>query len=130
MRPIKYTVALTDDERTRLEKIIKNKSTNQAIKKRSQILLDADLNHGVKLHRTEIAKYNRVSAATVGNAIKLFLDGGLDEVFTFKRGEGSNHSHQKIDGARPKQKLSSWLVDRHPKAIRTGPYDFWNRNAK
>lgn len=98
MRPIKYSVALTDDERARLEKIIKKKSTNQTIKKRSQILLDADLNHGEKLHRTEIAKYNRVSTATVAHAIQRFLNGGLNEVLTFKRGEGSNHSHQKIDG--------------------------------
>ncbi|MFT9426743.1 MAG: helix-turn-helix domain-containing protein [Sporolactobacillus sp.] len=98
MRPIKYKVALTDAEKAQLEKIIKDKSTNQTIKKRSQILLDADRNHGEKLQRTEIAKYNRVSTATVANAIKLFLNGGLDKALTFKRGEGSNHSNQKING--------------------------------
>lgn len=98
MRPIKYIVALTDDERARLEKMIKDKATNQTIKKRSQILLDADLNHGEKLPRKEIAKYNRVSPSTVAHVTRLLVDRGLDEVFTFKRGEGSNHSHQKIDG--------------------------------
>lgn len=74
MRPIKYMIALTDDERARFEKIVKDKSTNQTVKKRSQILLDADMNHGKKRQRTEIAKYNRVSTATVAHAIKLFLN--------------------------------------------------------
>jgi hypothetical protein len=98
MRPIKYIVALTDDEVTRLEYILKDKTANQTLKKRSQILLDADLSHGEKRQRTEIAQYNRVSTATVAHAIQRFLNGGLNEVLTFKRGEGSNHSHQKIDG--------------------------------
>lgn len=34
MRPIKYTIALTDDEITRLTKIVKDKTTNQIVKKR------------------------------------------------------------------------------------------------
>ncbi|RYL87035.1 helix-turn-helix domain-containing protein, partial [Sporolactobacillus sp. THM19-2] len=67
MRPIKYIVALTDDEVTRLKNILKDKTTNQTIKKRSQILLDADINHGETHQRKEIAKYNRVAPSTVAN---------------------------------------------------------------
>jgi transposase len=98
MRPIKYIVALTDDEVTRLKNILKDKTTNQTIKKRSQILLDADINHGETHQRKEIAKYNRVAPSTVANVTRLFVNKSFDEVLTFKRGEGSNHSHQKIDG--------------------------------
>lgn len=98
MRPITNIVALTDDEVTRLENILKDKTTSQTIKKRSQILLDADVNHGETYQRKEIAKYNRVAPSTVANVIRLFFNNGLDKALPFKRGEGSNHSHQKIDG--------------------------------
>ncbi|WP_240697385.1 helix-turn-helix domain-containing protein [Sporolactobacillus sp. THM19-2] len=98
MRPIKYIVALTDNERARLKNILKDKMTNQTIKKRNQILLDADTNHGETHQRKEIARYNRIAPSTVANVIRLFVNNSLDEALTFKRGEGSNHSYQKIDG--------------------------------
>ncbi|WP_353949240.1 hypothetical protein ABNN70_06900 [Sporolactobacillus sp. Y61] len=56
MRHIKYIIALNDDEVTLLEKIFKDKTTSQTTKKRSQILLDADVNHGKTRQRKEIAK--------------------------------------------------------------------------
>ncbi|WP_353949094.1 hypothetical protein ABNN70_05990 [Sporolactobacillus sp. Y61] len=61
MRPIKYIVALTDDEVTRLKNILKDKKTNQTIKKRSLILPDAYINHGETHQRKEIARYNHVA---------------------------------------------------------------------
>ncbi|WP_239984872.1 hypothetical protein [Sporolactobacillus pectinivorans] len=123
MRPIKYSVALTDDEVPRLKSLLKDKTTNQTIQKRSQILLDADINHGETHQRKEIAKYHRVAPSTMARVIRLFVNNNLDKALTFKRGEDSNHSHQKIDGE-AEAKIISWFADLRPRAMRAGHYAY------
>lgn len=54
-RPKTYIIKLSDDERTTLQKTIKNKNTCKTVLKRCQILLELDEKQGAGLTHAQIA---------------------------------------------------------------------------
>lgn len=55
VRPKVYTIQLADDESSKFDKTIKNKSTCKTVLKRCQILRDLNLGHGSGLTHAQIA---------------------------------------------------------------------------
>ncbi|RAZ93567.1 helix-turn-helix domain-containing protein, partial [Klebsiella oxytoca] len=64
-RPKVYLINLTDDERSMLNKVIKNKTTCKTVLKRCQILRDLDETKGSRLTHAQIAHIYAVCPATV-----------------------------------------------------------------
>lgn len=58
-RPKVYSIRLTDDERAKLNKVIKNKTTCKTVLKRCQILRDLDETKGCRLTHAQIAQIGR-----------------------------------------------------------------------
>ena len=78
--------------------MFQNETVNYTRKNRAQILIDFDSEHGKQYKRSEVAKLNRTSSATVTHVAKSFSQGDLDTVMTIARSEASNHANQKLSG--------------------------------
>ncbi len=72
-RPKVYSINLTDDERSNLNKVIKNKTTCKTVLKRCQILRDLDETKGCGLTHAQIAHTYAVCPATVSNLIRDYV---------------------------------------------------------
>lgn len=72
-RPKVYSINLTDDERSKLNKVIKNKTTCKTVLKRCQILRDLDETKGCGLTHAQIAHTYAVCPATVSNLIRDYV---------------------------------------------------------
>ena len=64
-RPKVYIIKLTDDEYSKLNQTIRNKSTCKTVLKRCQILRDLDEKHGTGLTHSQIA-HTYVTASKQG----------------------------------------------------------------
>lgn len=69
-RPKTYIIKLSDDERTTLQKTIRNKKTCKIILKRCQILLELDEEQGTGLTLAQIAHSYAVCPAAVTNIVR------------------------------------------------------------
>ncbi len=69
-RPKVYAISLTDDERSKLNKVIKNKTTCKTVLKRCQILRDLDETKGCGLTHAQIAHTYAFCPATISNIIR------------------------------------------------------------
>jgi len=96
IRPVKQHINLSDDQVSRLQKLLDAKSLNKTIKRRIQLLLDLDESHGEVMARIDVAKMNRCSTGVVYAVINLFFKGGIDAVLKIKRNNNSNHANQKL----------------------------------
>ena len=94
----KYCITLTDDEVKRLKSVVRKKSTTRTIKCRCQILIDLDVAHGKHYTPEQCAKSTGVCLSTVYNAIKSYLNGGIEKVLTLGRNINSDNSRRKLDG--------------------------------
>ena len=72
-RPKVYSINLTDEERSKLNKVIKNKTTCKTVLKRCQILRDLDETKGCGLTHAQIAHTYAVCPATVSNLIRDYV---------------------------------------------------------
>lgn len=97
-RAKKYNVILSDDEVKQLKSIIRNQKTSRTVKCRCQILLDIDEAHGKAFTHEQSAKSSGVSIATVTNAIRQYMEEGLESVATIKRSVNSDNAKRKADG--------------------------------
>ena len=76
-RPKVYSISLTDEERSKLNKTIKNKTTCKTVLKRCQILRDLDETKGCGLTHAQIAHTYAVCPATVSNIIRNDANEGI-----------------------------------------------------
>lgn len=97
-RPKVYTIKLTDDERSKLDKTIRNKSTCKTVLKRCQILRDLDEENGAGLTHSQIAHTYAVSPSTVANIIKAYVDKGIDHIIRYNISPNSAAALRKADG--------------------------------
>ncbi len=97
-RPKVYTINLTEDERAKLNKAIKNKATSKTILKRCQILRDLDEIKGCGLTRGQIAHTYAVCPATVSNIIRDYVQKGIDSIIRYHINPNSAASLRKADG--------------------------------
>jgi transposase len=91
-------IELTDDQVMYIKKVLSSKKTPKTILTRCRILLDLDDKHGKQYSCQQVANRNGVTIKTLYTLVHNFLDNGLETVLTLKRGEGSNHSTQKVGG--------------------------------
>lgn len=96
MRPRKYRVELTEEERRELEDII-SKGKSSAIKiKHAYILLKLDESEGKKaLAGTEISKVFDINERTVCQIAKRFVEEGMESALERKK---QLNRHRKITG--------------------------------
>lgn len=97
-RPKVYTIQLTDDECSKLDKTIKDKSTCKTVLKRCQILRELDLKHGSGLTHAQIAHTYAVCPGTVTNLIKDYVNKGIDYITRYNISPNSADALRKADG--------------------------------
>ena len=96
-RPEKYIVQLTDEEVEKLQKIVKKKTTQAAIRNRCSILLDMDENHPPLAKQVDCAQKRGVTQKTVVNTVRQYSTAGLDSVLKLKRSANSYQARRKVD---------------------------------
>ena len=89
MKPKKYPVYLSAEERKELEGIIKKGKHSAATIRRANILLDLDENNGNVDKQEEIAKRFKTSTATIYNVSRQFVGEGLQATLYRKKRETS-----------------------------------------
>ncbi len=97
-RPKVYSIILTDEERTKLNKVIKNKTTCKTVLKRCQILRDLDETKGCGLTHAQIAHTYAVCPSTVSNVIRDYVHKGIDSIIRYHISPNSAASLRKADG--------------------------------
>ena len=96
-RPKKYTICLAEEERIKLNSVIKKKKTSKNMIRRCGILLDLDMNSGSNPTHEQLANSYGVCKATIANIILDFVQNGIDGVIKNKRNPNSN-AKRKADG--------------------------------
>ena len=97
-RPKVYHIKLTDDERSKLDKAIRNKTTCKTVLKRCQILRDLDEENGSGMTHSQIAHTYAVCPATVSNIVKAYVDKGIDGIIRYNISQNSAAALRKADG--------------------------------
>ena len=97
-RPKVYIIKLTDDEYSKLNQTIRNKSTCKTVLKRCQILRDLDEKHGTGLTHSQIAHTYAVCPAKVSNIIKTYAEKGIDSIIRYNISPNSATALRKADG--------------------------------
>lgn len=109
MRPRKYHVALTEDERESLLGLVKRGKTKGYKITRAQILLALDENSHEKIRTgKDIAECYHVGEATVIHVAKQFINGGIELALERKKQENRHH---KITGAVEAQMIAIACTD-------------------
>ena len=96
--PKVYSIRLTDDECSKLNKVIKDKTTCKTVLKHCQILRDLDETKGCRLTHVQIAHTHAVRPATVSNLIVDYVNKGIDSIIRSNISPNSATSLRKADG--------------------------------
>ena len=96
-RPKKYTISLTEEERAKLNSVIKKKTTSKTMIRRCRIMLELDINSGSNLTHKQLANSYGVCKATIANIILDYVQNGIGSVVKNKRNPNSN-AKLKADG--------------------------------
>ena len=96
-KPKKYIISLTEEERTKLNSVIKKKTTSKTMIRRCGIMLELDINAGSNLTHEQLANSYGVCKATIANIILDYVQNGIDSVIKNKRNPNSN-AKRKADG--------------------------------
>lgn len=96
-RPKKYTICLTEEERTKLNAVIKKKTTSKTMIRRCGIMLELDINSGSNLTHEQLANSFGVCKATIANIILDYAQNGIEGIIKNKRNPNSN-AKLKADG--------------------------------
>lgn len=97
-RSKKYIIQLTNEERSILDKTIRNKNTCKTVLKRCQILRDLDEAKGTGQTHHQIAHTYAVCPATVSNIVKAYADKGINEIIKYHISPNSSAALRKADG--------------------------------
>ncbi len=109
MRPRTYHVALTEDERESLLRLVKRGKTQGYKITRAQILLALDENSHEKIRTgKDIAECYHVGEATVIHVAKQFINGGIELALERKKQENRHH---KITGEVEAQMIAIACTD-------------------
>jgi len=96
-KPKVYSISLTDEERTKLNQVIRNKTTSKTVLKRCQILRDLDEVRGCRLTHAQIA-HTAVCPATVSNVVRDYVHKGIESILRYHINPNSVVSLRKADG--------------------------------
>ncbi len=97
-RPKVYSIRLSDEERTKLNQVIRNKTTSKTVLKRCQILRDLDEIKGCGLTHAQIAHTYAVCPATVSNVVRDYAHKGIESILRYHINPNSAASLRKADG--------------------------------
>ena len=118
----KYAVKLTEEERAKVDSILRSKDASRTIKCRAQILKLIDENSGKNLTHKQIAMQLGVAPSTVYLTVKRYAEeSSIDTVLTFKHDPTSDDVKRKIDGreeaklvrlacTKPPESQSRWTI--------------------
>ena len=121
-----YIIQLTDEERSKLDKTIKNKRTCKTVLKRCQILRDLDREQGAGLTHAQIAHTYAVCLSTISNLIRDYTNKGIDYVTQYNISPNSAAALRKADG-RAEAELIQLACAPPRTAIPAGPYTCWKK---
>ena len=96
-KPKKYIICLAEEERTKLNNMIKKKTTSKTMIRRCGIMLELDINSGSNLTHEQLANSYGVCKATIANIILDYIKNGIDSVIKNKRNPNSS-AKRKADG--------------------------------
>ena len=96
-RPKKYIINLTEEERTKLNSVIKKKTTSKNMIRRCGIMLELDMNSGSALTHKQLANSYGVSKSMISNIISNYVKNGMEGIIKYKRNPNSN-AKLKADG--------------------------------
>ena len=129
-RPKKYKIELIDEQVKELKTIIRRKTTSKTIKNRCQIILDLDEAHGKILTHEQCAKSNGVCMTTVTNTVSKFVNGGIEEVVSYKRSVNSDNARRKVD-SRAEARIIELATSPTPEGhMRDGLYVYLKKKAR
>lgn len=98
-RPRKHIVTFSDDQVKDLKKRLRSSKTNKTIKGRIHILLLLDTAHNEKeLSYEVVGKKSGTSLSSVRMVVKMFAQGGLEQVLKINRNPNSDTARIKVDG--------------------------------
>lgn len=97
-RPKTYIIKLSDDERTALQKTIRNKKTCKTVLKRCQILLELDEEQGTGLTHAQLAHIYAVCPATITNIVRSYVKNGIKDIIRYNISPHSSAALRKMDG--------------------------------
>ncbi len=97
-RPKVYSIRLSDEEHTKLNQVIRNKTTSKTVLKRCQILRDLDEINGCGLTHAQIAHTYAVCPATVSNVVRDYAHKGIESILRYHINPNSAASLRKADG--------------------------------
>lgn len=118
----KYEVRLTEEEKHKVEAVIRDPKVSRTIKCRAQILKLSDAGRSKRLSQRQIAKQIGVSPSTVSETVKRYAnEATIDKVLTFKHNPASDDAKRKLDGrgeakllrlacSKPPANMSRWTV--------------------
>jgi len=87
MKPKKYQIYLSEEQRKELEGITKRGKHSAATIKRANILLDLDENTGKVGKQEEIAEHFKTTTVTIYNISRQFVEEGLEATLYRKKRE-------------------------------------------
>ena len=93
-----YIIKLSDDERTALQKTIRNKKTCKTVLKRCQILLELDEEQGTGLTHAQLAHIYAVCPATITNIVRSYVKNGIKDIIRYNISPHSSAALRKMDG--------------------------------
>lgn len=93
----KYVIALSDEEREKLHKIIKKGKAPARLILRANVLLSSDINATVPLTARETAVLFKTSKTTVQNIRTSYVKNGLDGVL-YRKKRSTPPVEPKVDG--------------------------------
>lgn len=97
VRPKIYITQLSDDERTILQKIVKNKNTYKTVLKQCQILLELDEEHELRLTHAQIVYSYAVCKSTIANVVRSYIKNGITDIIQYNISSNSAAAHRKVD---------------------------------
>lgn len=96
-RPKKYIINLTEEERAKLNSVIKKKTTSKNMIRRCGIMLELDINSGSNLNHKQLANSYGVCKSMISNIILNYVKNGIEGIIKYKRNPNSN-AKLKADG--------------------------------
>ncbi len=97
-RPKTYIIKLTDDERSTLQKTIRNKKTCKTVLKQCQILLKLHEEQRTGFTHAQIAHSYAVCPTSITNIIQSYVRNGIKDIVRYNISPNSSAALRKMDG--------------------------------
>ena len=125
----KHHVILTEEQVIQLEQMLTDDRLSQSVKNRCMVLLNLNESTQVPISEQEAAKRSGVHLSTVGNILRLYSHGGVNEVVNLRRHINSDFARRKID-KKTAERIISIFKDNPPEGHVRWTYRLLNKYVK